>query len=282
MKKYKELTIYTLLYLAFIIVILSLLTILWIIIKNSFGTLSLSFLLDMPKNGMTEGGIFPVIVGTVFVTFISSLLAVPLGIFGAIYLVEYAKDNAYTRLIKLSIRNLSAVPSIVYGLFGLAIFVKTLNLGTSVISAGLTLGLLSLPVIISASEEAIKNVPRAYKEGSLALGLTKWQALRTNVLPSATPGIITGIILGVSRAMGETAPILFTGVAFFLPKLSLNLNNQFMALPYHLYVMSTQHHNIEGVKGIAYSTASVLILLTLFLNIIASTIRYKFQKGKGY
>ncbi len=265
---------------SFGLVFLCLVLILGIIFYNSVGTLSLSFLLQNPTDGMTKGGIFPIMVGTIYVTLISAIMSVPFGVFTAIYLNEYASDNAYTRLIRLSIRNLAAVPSIVYGLFGLAIFVKALNFGTCVLSAGLTLGLLSLPVIIAASEEALRNVPSSYRDGAFALGLTQWQVLRKNVIPVAIPGILTGVILGISRAMGETAPILFTGVAFFLPETSLSLSSQFMALPYHLYIMSTQHHDIDGVRGIAYSTAAVLIILSLGLNIIASLIRYTYQKGQ--
>jgi len=264
---------------SFLLVIFFLVLILGLTFFNSWGTLSLNFLIQMPQNGMTEGGILPMIMGTLLVTLISAVFSIPFGVFSAIYLTEYAKDTPYTRLIRLSIRNLAAVPSIVYGLFGVAIFVKFMQFGTSVLSAGLTLGLLTLPTVISASEEALKTVPKAYKEGAFALGMTHWQVLRTNVLPVAMPGILTGVILGLSRALGETAPILFTGVAFYLPKLSINVMDQFMALPYHLYIMSTQHHDIQGVKGIAYSTAAVLILISLLLNIVASNLRYHYKKG---
>ncbi len=271
--------IYFLLFSSIAFIALFLITIIAILVKNSLGTLNLNFIFNAPKNGMTEGGIFPIIIGTIIVTLISAFLAIPLGIFSAIYLSEYAKDNFYTNLIRISIRNLAAVPSIVYGLFGLAIFVKTLNFGTSALSAGLTLGLLTLPTIITTAEEAIKTVPDGLKQAGYSLGLTQWQVLIKTTLPIAIPGILTGIILGVSRAMGETAPILFTGVAFYIPNLSMNINNQFMALPYHLYIMSTQHHDIEGVKGIAYSTASILLILTLMLNIISSTLRIKYRKA---
>lgn len=268
---------YAILYISFGLILFMLIAITIIITKNSMGTLSFNFIFDYPRNGMTEGGIFPIILGTCLVTLLSAIASIPIGIAGAIYLNEYAKESLYTKIIKLSIRNLAAVPSIVYGLFGLAIFVKTLRFGTSVFSAGLTLGLLTLPTIISVSQEALKNVPDSYRSGALALGLTKWQTLRTNVIPVAIPGIITGIILGISRALGETAPILFTGAAFFLPKVSLNIFDQFMALPYHLYIMSTQHHDIEGVRGIAYATAAVLVIITVLLNIVASTIRFKYR-----
>ena len=183
-----------------------------------------------------------------------------------------------TGLIRAAIRNLAGVPSIIYGLFGVALFVQGLHFGTSVLSAGLTLGLLTLPWIIATSEEALKTVPQSYREGALALGATKWQSIYTNVLPHALPGILTGSILGLSRAAGETAPILFTGVAFSLSTLPDSVFDQFMALPYHLYILSTQHHAIEQVRPIAYGTALVLIVLVFIMNIAAIILRYKLRK----
>jgi phosphate transport system permease protein len=237
-----------------------------------------TFIFASPTDGMTKGGIFPCILGTVYLTIITALFSIPVGVAAAIYLNEYAKDTKLNRLIRLAIRNLSGVPSIVYGLFGVALFVNTLHLGTSVLSAGLTLGLLTLPWTITASEEALKSVPDAYRAGALALGATKWQMIWTSVLPYAIPGIITGAILGLSRAAGETAPLLFTGVAFYLPRLPNSIFDQFMALPYHLFVMSTQHHDIMGVRPLAYGTAAVLLLIILLFNSVAIYIRYKFRK----
>ncbi|MBD3272283.1 MAG: phosphate ABC transporter permease PstA [Elusimicrobia bacterium] len=268
------------LYMCFIFVLIVLCIIMFDIFSKGIGTISWEFLTKMPRKGMTEGGIFPAIVGTVMVTVITSLLSVPLGMGCAIYLNEYAADSIYTRIIRLSIRNLSGVPSIVYGLFGVVLFVQYLRLGTSVLSAGLTLGLLTLPWTITASEEALKTVPQSYREGSLALGATKWQAIRTNVLPYAVPGMLTGTILGLARAAGETAPILFTGAAFFLPHLPKSLFDQFMALPYHLYIMATQHHDIVKVRPLAYGTALVLIVLVLSMNTGAIILRYKLRKMK--
>lgn len=251
--------------------------ILFDVISKGGGILSRNFLLGFPRKGMTEGGIFPAIIGTTFVTLTTALFAIPLGIAAAIYLSEYATDNFITRLIRAAIRNLAGVPSIIYGLFGMAIFVQGLDLGTSILSAGLTLGLLTLPYIITTTEEALKNVPHAYREGALALGATQWQAISTNVLPSAVSGIVTGAILGLSRAAGETAPILFTGAAFYLRYLPASINSEFMALPYHLYIMSTQHHAIAEVRPIAYGTALVLLFLVFILNIIAFIIRYRYK-----
>jgi phosphate transport system permease protein len=246
--------------------------------KKGGGAISWEFLSQAPRRGMTEGGIFPAIVGTLLVTVITAVLSIPLGMCSAIYLNEYARQTRLTRLIRLSIRNLSGVPSIVYGLFGVILFVNILSLGTSILSAGLTLGLMTLPWTITASEEALKTVPDSYREGALALGATKWQAIRTNVLPYAVPGMLTGTVLGLARAAGETAPIMFTGAAFYLPYLPKSLSDQFMALPYHLYIMATQHHAIQQVRPLAYGTALVLIALVLGLNMTAVVVRYRLRR----
>ena len=263
-----------------LIVLATLVVILYDIISKGACKISWEFLTTMPRNGMTEGGILPAIVGTFLVTLITAILAIPLGMGCAIYLNEYARDGKLTRLVRMSIRNLAGVPSIVYGLFGVILFVQLMNLGTCVLSSGLTLGLMTLPWTITASEEALKNVPKSYREGALALGATKWQSIKTNVLPYAIPGMLTGTILGLSRAAGETAPILFTGVAFFLPHLPRSLFDQFMALPYHLYIMSTQHHAIAQVRPIAYATALVLIAMVFGMNFVAVVIRYRLRRIK--
>jgi phosphate transport system permease protein len=242
------------------------------------GVISWKFLSQAPRKGMTEGGIFPAIFGTFIVTMITAILAIPLGMSAAIYLNEYARQSRLTRLIRLSIRNLSGVPSIVYGLFGVILFVNIMHFGTSLLSAGLTLGLMTLPWTITASEEALKTIPQSYREGALALGATKWQSIRTNVLPYAVPGMLTGTVLGLARAAGETAPIMFTGAAFFLPYLPKSLGDQFMALPYHLYIMATQHHAILQVRPLAYGTALVLIGLVLGMNMTAVIIRYRLRR----
>jgi phosphate transport system permease protein len=242
------------------------------------GVLSWEFISQAPRRGMTEGGIFPAIMGTFLVTIVTAVLAVPMGMFAAIYLNEYAKQTRLTRIIRLSIRNLSGVPSIVYGLFGVILFVNIMKFGTSILSAGLTLGLLTLPWTITASEEALKTIPNSYREGSLALGATKWQSIRTNVLPYAFPGMLTGTILGLARAAGETAPIMFTGAAFYLPLLPKSLGDQFMALPYHLYVMATQHHNITQVRPLAYATALVLLIFILLMNLAVVLVRYRLRR----
>ena len=261
-------------------VVLVLAAILFDIVTKGAGVISWEFLTSSPKKGMTEGGIFPAIVGTFLVTVITAVLAVPLGMGCAVFLNEYARNGRLVRLIRMSIRNLSGVPSIVYGLFGVVLFVQMMHIGTCVLAAGFTLGLMTLPWTITASEEALKNVPQSYRDGALALGATKWQAIRTNVLPYAVPGMLTGTILGLARAAGETAPILFTGAAFFLPFLPRSLFDQFMALPYHLYIMSTQHHDIARVRPIAYGTALVLIVMVFSMNLFAIILRYKLRKIK--
>ncbi|MEA3489516.1 MAG: phosphate ABC transporter permease PstA [Candidatus Omnitrophota bacterium] len=262
------------------IVGLILLLVLFDIVSKGIGTINWQFLTEPPRNGMTEGGIFPAIFGTFLVTILTAILAVPLGMGCAVYLNEYADDNIFTRIIRISIRNLSGVPSIVYGLFGVVLFVQMMRIGTCVLASGLTLGLMTLPWTITASEEALKSVPQSYRDGALALGATRWQAIRTNVLPYSISGMLTGTILGLARAAGETAPILFTGAAFFLPFLPRSLLDQFMALPYHLYIMATQHHAIETVRPIAYATALVLIVLICSMNMFAVILRYKLRKRK--
>ncbi len=276
--KIKGITGFVILALAALFVILLLCIIMFDIFVKGVGVINPQFLFDFPKEGMTKGGIFPAIFGTVFVTITTTLFSIPLGVSAAIYLSEYAKEGRLVSLIRISIRNLAGVPSIVYGLFGVALFVQALNLGTSVLSAGLTLGLLTLPWVIATCEEALKSVPQSYREGALALGATKWQSIRTNVLPYALPGILTGSILGLSRAAGETAPILFAGVAFSLPALPGSIFDQFMALPYHLYILATQHHAIEQVRPLAYGTALVLIALVFIMNLAAIVMRYRLRK----
>jgi len=269
------LIICTLLVISFLIVIF------YDILSKGLPAVSATFLFEYPREGMTEGGILPAIIGTALVTIVTALFSLPFGIACAIYLSEYAQDNWLSRSIRASIRNLAGVPSIIYGLFGVAIFVQGIGFGTSVLASGLTLGLLTLPYIITTTEEALKGVPQSLREGALALGATKWEAIRTVVLPPATPGILTGSILGLSRAAGETAPILFTGVAFYLRYLPGSPLDEFMALPYHLYILSTQHHAIAEVRPLAYGTALVLIVLVFLLNLVAFVIRYRYrQAGK--
>lgn len=279
-RRYTEWLGFALLRLSAAIILLILIVILYDIVSKGRGAISWEFLTEMPRQGMTAGGIYPAIVGTFFVTVLTALFAVPIGMFGAIYLNEYAGKTITTRIIRMAIRNLSGVPSIVYGLFGVALFIQMAGFGRSLLSAGLTLGIMTLPITVTASEEALKTIPRSYREGALALGATKWQMIRTNVLPMALPGMLTGSILGLARAAGETAPILFTGAAFFLPFIPNSIFSQFMALPYHLYILSTQHSSISQVRPLAYGTAMVLLILVLLVN--AAAMLYRDRARRKY
>ncbi|HEX7972849.1 MAG TPA: phosphate ABC transporter permease PstA [Anaerolineales bacterium] len=233
--------------------------------------ISWEFLAGFPREGMRAGGIFPAIVGTFYLTLGTAIFSVPLGIGAAIYLSEYASENRWTRLIRIAIINLAGIPSVVYGLFGLGLFVIFLHFGTSILAGSLTLSIMTLPVIISTSEEALRAVPQSFRVVSISLGATRWQTIRRIVLPQSLPGILTGVILGLERAAGETAPILFTVAAFFLPRLPHSPLDATMALPYHLFVISTQ---VPGMPiKIQYGTALVLLVFVLGMNIIATVIR---------
>lgn len=253
------------------VAIIPIIIVITFLIINGLEAISWEFLTQPPRNGMTEGGIMPAILGTILLTLGTAIAAIPLGVGAAIYLAEYARDTKFTRAIRLAIVNLAGIPSIVYGLFGLGIFVLFLDMGTSIIAGSLTLGIMTLPVVISTSEEAILAVPQQFRLVSLSLGATHWQTIRNQVLPQALPGIITGVILGLGRAAGETAPILFTVAAFYLPQLPKSIFDQTMALPYHLYVISTQ---VPGMPlSIQYATALVLLFLVLSLTLVASLLR---------
>ena len=251
-----------------------------IIIQKGLPAINWQFLSDIPRQGMRAGGIFPAILGTIYLVGGAIVFALPIGLLAAIYLSEYSRDNLLTRIIKLAIVNLAGVPSVVYGLFGLALFVVFLKFGASILSGSLTLGIMILPIIITTSREALESVPQSFREVSLSLGASRWQTIRHIVLPNAIPGVLTGTILGLGRAAGETAPILFTVAAFYLPQLPKSIFDQAMALPYHLYVISTQVPNVD--EKIRYGTALVLLVLVLFMNLVAIIIRYKFRKKKKW
>ena len=271
---------FTLLLLATLLVVLAAVAVIGVIVGRGLGALSWSFLTTMPSQGMRAGGIFPALVGTLELVALTILFALPMGVAAAIYLTEYAADTWLTRLVRLAIVNLSGVPSVVYGLFGLGLFVIFFRFGTSLLAGALTLAIMILPVIITASEEAVRSVPKSFREVSLSLGASHWQTIRHAVLPFAVPGIMTGTILGISRAAGETAPILFTVAAFYLPRLPQSLFDQAMALPYHLYVISTQIPNIPASQR--YGTALVLLLLVLSLNLLAVVLRTRFRRRRQW
>lgn len=233
--------------------------------------ISWEFLTEMPYNGMRSGGILPAIAGTFYLMVGTALFSIPLGITAGIYLAEYARDNVWTRLIRIAIISLAGVPSVVYGLFGLGLFVLFFGFGISIISASLTLSIMTLPIVISTTEEALRSVPYRFRVVGISLGGTQWQTIRKVILPQALPGIVTGIILGLERAVGETAPILFTGATFFLPQLPNSPFDATMALPYHIFVISTQ---VPGMPvEIQYGTVLVLMAFVLGMNLIASLIR---------
>lgn len=261
--------------------ILSILPVFFIIgyiIYKGVPAMSWSFITEMPTDGMRSGGIFPAIIGTLWLTLGTIVVSVPFGILTGIYLVEYAKDNFLTRIINLTIINLAGIPSIIYGLFGMALFVIFLGFDVSILSGSLTLGIMCLPVIITSTREALLSVPHGLREASLALGATKWETITKIVLPAALPGTLTGVILSISRAAGETAPIMFTAVAFYLPFLPETPWDQVMALPYHLFVISTQVPNmpIQNMEG----TLFVLVVITIGFNLLGAAIRHKFN-NKG-
>ncbi len=273
-------TAFFFLFLATLLIVVPVGLIVVIIIHKGLPAINWQFLSDIPRQGMRAGGIFPAILGTVYLVIGAIVFALPIGLLAAIYLSEYAKDSLLTRLIKLAIVNLAGVPSVVYGLFGLALFVVFFKFGASILSGSLTLGIMILPIIITTSRETLESVPQTFREVSLSLGSSKWQTIRHIVLPNAIPGILTGTILGLGRAAGETAPILFTVAAFYLPRLPKSIFDQAMALPYHLYVISTQVPNVD--EKIRYGTAFVLLTLVLFMNLVAIIIRYQFRKKKKW
>jgi len=248
------------------------------ILWNGASVINWEFLTTMPKRGGSEGGILPAIVGTMSLALGTVIIALPLGMATAIYLSEYAKAGRFTRTVRLAIVTLAGVPSIVFGLFGLGLFVIFLRFGASIIAGCFTLACMILPIIIVSSEEALRAVPKSLREGSLALGATKWQTIYKNVLPYSISGMLTGSILGIGRAAGETAPILLTVAAFYLPRLPKSIFDQVMALPYHLYVLATQHPDIEKVRPLQYATALVLLVLVLGINLAAILLRIHIRK----
>ncbi len=291
-----DITLHALCLSATLSILAMLLVVLWDVIAGGFGTLSLSFLTENPRDGMTKGGILPAIVGTVALTITMTVAAVPAGVATAIYLSEYAHaESRVARLVRLCIANLAGVPSVVFGLFGLGFFVATVGHGIdaavfggeptygkpSLIWAALTLAVLTLPVVVVATEEALRAVPRELRDASLALGATKFQTIVKIVLPEALGGILTGAILAVSRGAGEVAPIMFTGVAYFLPELPSHLNDPFMSLGYHVYVLATQSPDVDKTKPLLYGTVLVLLALTFLLNVVAMGIRARIRSKRA-
>jgi len=266
--------------LAVLIVVGLLFYILFDIVRNGIGVISWEFISQPPREGMTKGGIFPALYGTLFRTLLMLIFVVPIGVFTAVYLNEYGNGKRFSKWIRLAINNLASIPSIVFGLFGLGFFVLFLRFGAGLLSASLTVGLLTLPLVVVSTEEALRAVPNSYREAGFALGATKWQVIRLIVLPQALPGILTGAILSIGRGMGEVAPLLFTGVAYYLPYLPSSIFDQFMDLGYHIYIMTTQSFDVELTRPIQYGSTLVLLTLTFSLNIIAILIRSKMRKRR--
>ncbi len=257
---------------------LAVLVVIYFIAARGLSAISFEFLTAMPLDSMTKGGILPCIIGTFGLSVGAVLFALPVGIATAVYLNEYAKPGKLVDFIRFAISNLAGVPSIVFGLFGLAFFCIMLHMGVSLLAGALTLGVMSLPVIIGASEEALKAVPRTYREASMGIGATQWQTIYRVVVPAALPGILTGTILALSRAAGETAPIMFTGAVFFTPELPRSIMSEVMALPYHIYVLATSGLDIEQTRPMQYGTSLVLIALVLGMNLFAIILRQKLRK----
>jgi phosphate transport system permease protein len=272
--------IFTLLAIITFLTVLPLLFIFGLLIYHSIPVLSLKFIFGYPKEGMTAGGIFPALVGTLYLALGTAFISLPLGIITAIYLNEYAPKGKISRVIRIAIVNLAGVPSVVYGLFGLAVFVMFFHFGVSLLAGIFTLSILVLPIVITAAEEGLRAVPMSFREASLALGATKWQTIWKIVLPNALPGIATGAILSISRAAGETAPILFTCAAFYLPRLPKSPFDEVMALPYHVYVISTQVP--DAPLSIQYGATLVLLALVFSLNLIAIIWRMRIRRAKKW
>ncbi len=280
-RKFLQMFMFSLFRFAALINGVALLIIVYFMVSKGWRAINWTFLSDMPRESMTQGGIFPCIVGTVLLSLGSMTIAFPIGVATAIYLNEYADKGKMVRFIRMCINNLAGVPSIVFGLFGLAFFCIVLNMGVSLLAGALTLSVMVLPVIIGTSEEALKSVPDGLREASLGLGATKWQTIYHVVLPNAMPGILTGSILGMGRSAGETAPIMFTGAVFFTPDLPDSLFSEVMALPYHIYVLATAGTDIELTRPMQYGTSLVLVSLVLGMNLVAIVIRSKFRKKIG-
>lgn len=262
---------FSMLVVAILVMILS-----FIIIKG-IGAISWDFISKMPEDGMTKGGIFPAIIGTLCLVGGSMLFAFPIGILSGIYINEYATNGRFTRFVRMMTNNLAGIPSIVFGMFGMALFVNYFKFGTSIIAGSLTLGLMVLPIVIRTTEEALKSIDDSFRHGSFALGASKLETIRRVTLPMAIPNIVTGLVLSTGRVSGETAPILFTAAAYFLPKLPSSITDPVMALPYHLYVLSTSGTNLEESRNMAYGTALVLVVMVLIVNLIANALRRYFS-----
>jgi phosphate transport system permease protein len=266
---------FSLIFLSILLTVFFLGTIIYFILVKGSPVISWGFLTEAPRNAMTEGGVAPIILGTFYLTLGAMIFSVPLGLACAIYICEYSPKSVIVNIIRISINNLAGVPSVVFGLFGLAVFVNFLGFGVSILSGSLTLGILALPLIISASQEALVAVPHSIREASLSLGASKWETIKRIVLPTALPGILTGVILSVGRVAGETAPILFTAAAFYKRGYPNSIFNEVMALPYHIYALMTEGAHPDKQKAIAYGCSLVLLFLVLLISGVAIFLRQR-------
>lgn len=282
MRKFKQGFWLILMRMSILVSVLFLLVFLFLIFSKGSRVLSFSFLLQAPKNGMTSGGIFPAIIGTLYLTILTILFAFPLGVLAAIYLTEYAREGILVNTIRTAINTLAGVPSIVFGLFGLAVFVNMFHFGVSVLSGALTLAILVLPTIINTSEQAIKSVPNSFREAAYALGATKRQSIMKVVIPAALPNILTGAIISIGRAAGETAPILFTAATFYTREFPTSIFDEVMALPYHIYALMTEGTSPQIQVPIAYGSAVILLLLVLSIDLIAIMLRHRMRKARTW
>jgi phosphate transport system permease protein len=282
LRYFKQMLFFGVVHLSVLIIIFALGGILFYIIFNGISVINWDFITKPPTDSMTKGGIMPAILGTLYLTSGAIAIGLPLGIVSAIYLTEYAKQGRIIRIIKVGINCLAGVPSVVFGLFGLGLFVVMMKFGSSILAGSLTLGFLILPTIIGAAEEALKSVPQTFREASLSLGVSKWQTTFRIVLPNAMPGILTGSILGIGRAAGETAPIMFTAATFFTAKLPSSIFDEVMALPYHIYVLATAGTNIEATRPIQFGTVLVLVAVVLGIDLVAIVIRGYMRRNKRW
>ncbi len=273
----QNLAFYTIRFFSFSILIV-LFIILGYIAREGFSVISWNFITKMPENEMTGGGIMPAIVGTFWLIVGSSMVSIPVGISTAVYLNEYAGSGRTVGIIRMGVNNLAGVPSVVFGLFGLSFFVVLMDFGTSIIAGSFTIGILNLPVIIRSTEEALSVVPETYREASLSLGATRWQTISRIILPGALPGILTGIMLSLARAAGETAPVMFTAAVFYTPDLPASVFDQVMSLPYHIYIMATAGTHVNETRPVQYGTAFVLIIFVFLFNSSGVYLRYRFRK----
>ena len=280
-KKIKQNLGFLLLFICILTTIFFLGIIIYFIVARGFAVLSWEFLTQVPRKAMTTGGVAPAIVGTLYLTLGAMVFSIPLGLASAIYLSEYSPKSVVVNIIRISINNLAGVPSVVFGLFGLAIFVKYFRFGVSILSGSLTLGIMVLPSIISAAQEALMAVPQSYREASLALGATLWETIRKVVLPSALPGILTGVILSIGRVTGETAPIMFTAATFYTRGYPDSVFSEVMALPYHIYALMTEGVHPEEQTSIAYGCALILLILVLTMSVLAIILRQR-QRSQSY